>query len=158
MKAHAITLLGTGLIGDFYTMTLHGQRGRDRVRVVYSRSEESGQAFRARWDIPESTTDMDAAIRHPETDTVIVALPNHLHVQAVNAVAGAGTAVLVAKPLGRTAEEERRMLEAVEAAGVFGGYLEDLCYTPKTLKAVKSVEAGALGEVTWGRSRETHPG
>ena len=39
MKAHAITLLGTGLIGDFYTMTLHGQRGRDRVRVVYSRSE-----------------------------------------------------------------------------------------------------------------------
>ena len=28
------------------------------------------------------------------------------------------------------------MLEAVEEAGVFGGYLEDLCYTPKTLKAV----------------------
>ena len=26
------------------------------------------------------------------------------------------------------------MLEAVEAAGVFGGYLEDLCYTPKTLQ------------------------
>ena len=42
MKAHAISLLGTGLIGDFYTMTLHGQRGRDRVRVVYSRSEETG--------------------------------------------------------------------------------------------------------------------
>ncbi len=32
------------------------------------------------------------------------------------------------------------------------------CYTPKTLKAIASVENGALGEVTWARSRETHPG
>ena len=28
------------------------------------------------------------------------------------------------------------MLETVEKAGVFAGYLEDLCYTPKSLKAV----------------------
>ena len=158
MKAHSITMLGTGLIGDFYTMTLHGQRGRDRVRVVYSRTEARGKAFGERWDIPEVTTDMEAAIRHPETDVVVVALPNHLHEEAVKAVAAAGKAVLVTKPLGRNAEEARRMLEAVEAAGVFGGYLEDLCYTPKTLKAVKSVEDGALGDVTWVRSRETHPG
>ena len=65
MQAHAITMLGTGLIGDFYTMTLHGQRGRDRVRVVYSRSEDRGRAFSERWAIPEFTTDMEAAIRHP---------------------------------------------------------------------------------------------
>ena len=45
MDGHAITMLGTGLIGDFYTNTLHGQRGRDRVRVVYSRSAERGEAF-----------------------------------------------------------------------------------------------------------------
>src|SRR5215213_8900907 len=158
MQAHAITMLGTGLIGDFYTNTLHGQRGRDRVRVVYSRTEDRGQAFRERWGIPESTTDMEAAIRHPETDVVIVALPNHLHEEAVKAVAAAGKAVLCTKPLGRTAAEAQRMLEAVEQAGVFGGYLEDLCYTPKTLKAVKSVQDGALGDVTWVRSRETHPG
>ena len=50
------------------------------------------------------------------------------------------------------------MLEMVETAGVFGGYLEDLCYTPKTLKAVASARAGAIGDVTWVRSRETHPG
>ena len=52
----SISMLGTGLIGDFYTMTLHGQRSRDRVRVVYSRSAERGDAFRRRWDIAESTT------------------------------------------------------------------------------------------------------
>ncbi len=158
MKPHAITMLGTGLIGDFYTMTLHGQRGADRVRVVYSRSEDRGRAFSERWGIPEHTADLEAAIRHPETDVVVVALPNHLHEETVRAVAAAGKAVLCTKPLGRNADEARRMLEAVEQAGVFAGYLEDLCYTPKTLKAIKSVEDGQLGDVTWVRSREAHPG
>jgi len=158
MQTHAITMLGTGLIGDFYTMTLHGQRGRDRVGVVYSRSEGRGKAFSERWGIPERTTDMAAAINHPETDVVVVALPNHLHEEAVKAVAAAGKAVLCTKPLGRNADEARRMLQAVEAAGVFGGYLEDLCYTPKSLKAIRATQAGAIGDVTWVRSRETHPG
>ena len=158
MRPHHITMLGTGLIGDFYTQTLHGQRGADRVRVVYSRSEARGLAFRDRWGITAHTTDLEAAIRHPDTDVVVVALPNQLHEQAVMAAATAGKAVLCTKPLGRTAAEAQRMLEAVERAGVFGGYLEDLCYTPKTLKAIASVEAGALGDVTWVRSRETHPG
>jgi len=158
MRAHSITMLGTGLIGDFYTMTLHGQRGRDRVRVVYSRTEDRGAAFSDRWGIPEHTTDLAGAVNHPETDVVVVGLPNYLHEEAVAAAAAAGKAVLCTKPLGRNADEARRILETVEKAGVFGGYLEDLCYTPKTLKAVASVEAGALGDVTWVRSRETHPG
>ncbi len=158
MTGHSITMLGTGLIGDFYTMTLHGQRSRDRVRVAYSRTEARGRAFRERWGIPESTTDLEAAIRHPETDVVVVALPNHLHEATIEAVVAAGKPVLCTKPLGRNADEARRMLDAVERAGVFAGYLEDLCYTPKTMKAIESTRAGAIGQVTWVRSRETHPG
>jgi predicted dehydrogenase len=50
------------------------------------------------------------------------------------------------------------MLEAVEQAGVFHGYLEDLVYTPKNLKAIASVQKGSIGKVLWTRSRETHPG
>jgi predicted dehydrogenase len=49
-------------------------------------------------------------------------------------------------------------VRAVEAAGVFGGYLEDLVYSPKTLKALASVRDGAIGDVLWVRSREAHPG
>ncbi|RPJ78502.1 MAG: gfo/Idh/MocA family oxidoreductase, partial [Deltaproteobacteria bacterium] len=50
------------------------------------------------------------------------------------------------------------MLDMVEKAGVFHGYLEDLVYTHKTLKALNSVKNGALGDILWVRSRETHPG
>jgi predicted dehydrogenase len=156
--AHRVAMLGTGLIGDFYTMTLHGQRGRDRVEVVYSRSEERGAAFRERWGVPASTTILEEAVRHPEVDTVVVGLPNHMHEEAVAAAAAAGKAVLVTKPLARSAEEAGRILELVERAGVFAGYLEDLVYTPKTLKALASVRSGAVGDVLWVRSRETHPG
>ena len=153
-----ISLLGAGLIGMFYTQTLHGRRSRDRVHTVYSRSRERAQKFAAEWKIPHATDDLYAAINTPETDVVVIGLPNHRHEEAVVAAAKAGKAVLCTKPLGRTAAEARRMLEAVEKAGVFGGYLEDLVYTPKTLKALESVRNGAVGQVLWARSRETHPG
>ena len=158
MKAHRITMLGTGLIGDFYTMTLQGQRNRDSVAVVYSRSSERGAAFAERWNVPNYTTDIDEAINHPDTDVVVVALPNHMHEEVIAKIAKAGKAVLCTKPLARTAAEAKRILDMEEKAGIFAGYLEDLCYTPKTLKAVKSVQSGAVGDVLWVRSRETHPG
>ena len=155
---HKVTMLGTGLIGMFYTMSLHGQRNRDRVEVVYSRSAEKAQAFAAEWGIPHWTTDLDEAINHPDTDTVVIGLPNHLHEDLVARTAAAGKNILCTKPLARNAAEAKRMLDTVEQAGVFAGYLEDLCYTPKTLKALRTVQSGALGTITWARSRETHPG
>ena len=158
MVGHKVSMLGTGLIGLFYTRTLHGQRNRDRVHVVYSRSEERAKAFCADNGVPEWTTDLEEAIAHPETDTVVIGLPNQLHEEAVELCARHGKAVLCTKPLARTAEEAKRMLDTVERAGVFGGYLEDLVYTPKTLKAVAAVQAGQIGDVLWARSRETHPG
>jgi len=158
VNGHRVTMLGTGLIGLFYTQTLHGQRGRDRVEVVYSRSEERAQAFARENGVAAWETDLERAIAHPDTDTVVIGLPNHLHEESVELAARHGKPILCTKPLGRTAAEAKRMLDAVERAGVFGGYLEDLAYTPKTLKAVRMVEAGQLGQVTWVRSRETHPG
>ncbi|MCZ6634162.1 MAG: Gfo/Idh/MocA family oxidoreductase [bacterium] len=157
-EAHRLTMLGTGLIGMFYTMTLHQGRGRDRVHCVYSRTEERAKVFAEEWGIPKWSIDLAEAIQDSETDGVVVGLPNHIHLEAVKLAAEAGKAVLCTKPLGRNAEEARAMLEAVESAGVFGGYLEDLVYPPKTLKALASVRNGALGKVLWVRSRETHSG
>lgn len=155
---HKISLLGTGLIGMFYTMSLHGQRGRDRVEIAYSRTADRAREFANKWNIPRHTTSLQEAVESPETDVVVVALPNHLHEEAVMAAAEAGKAVLCTKPLGRNAAEALRMLQAVERTGVFAGYLEDLCYTPKTLKALGAVRNGAIGKVLWVRSRETHSG
>jgi predicted dehydrogenase len=153
-----VTMLGTGLIGMFYTMTLHSGRSRDRVVNVYSRTAERAEQFAQEWGIPRHTTDMAEAINDPETTVVVVGLPNNQHEEAIRLACEAGKAVLCTKPLARTAEEAKRILDMVEKAGVFHGYLEDLVYTPKTLKALESVRNGAVGKVLWARSRETHPG
>lgn len=158
MEMRKITMLGTGLIGLFYTMALHGQRSRDRVCTIYSRSEERGKKMAEEYGIPRHTTSMEAAINDPETNVVVIGLPNHLHLEAVRMCAKAKKAVLCTKPLGRNAEEAKEMLRLVEEAGIFHGYLEDLAYTPKTLKALATIQAGALGKILWVRSRETHPG
>lgn len=153
-----ISLLGTGLIGTFYTMSLHGHRSRDKVVNVYSRTEERAQEFAEEWGISRWTTEMDEAIEDDEAEVVIIALPNFLHKEAALKAASAGKAVLCTKPLAMNGKEAKEILEAVEEAGVFHGYLEDLVYTPKTLKALESVRAGTIGTVLWTRSREAHPG
>ncbi len=155
---HKITLLGTGLIGYFYTLTLHRQRGGDRIHTVYSRKKDRASQFAKDWNIPRFTDDMSEAITDPETDIVIVALPNYLHKEAILQAAEAGKHILCTKPLAMNGEEALEILKVVEEAGVFQGYLEDLVYTPKTLKAISSVQKGALGQVLWTRSREAHPG
>jgi predicted dehydrogenase len=158
MNGHKVAMLGTGLIGHFYTQTLHGKRNRDRVEMIWSRSPERAETFAAEHGISRWSTDLEEAVAGSDTDTVVIGLPNHLHEEAVEFCARHGKAVLCTKPLARNAEEAKRILDAVERAGIFAGYLEDLVYTPKTLKAVKAVQGGQIGEVTWARSRETHPG
>jgi predicted dehydrogenase len=153
-----IAMLGTGLIGTFYTMTLMGMRSKDIVHIVAASKEDNAKRFAEQWNIPRWTDSIDKAINDPEVDLIVIGLPNHLHKEAVFLAAKAKKPVLCTKPLGRNAQEAFEMLEAVEKAGIFAGYLEDLVYTPKSLKAINSVKSGTLGKVLWTRSREAHSG
>lgn len=153
-----VCILGGGFIGRFYAESLCGRRGKDIVTVVYARKKETAIRFAKDYQVAHFTTEMEEAIAHAVTEFVVIALPNYLHEEAVMLCVKHKKAVLCTKPLGRTAAEALRMTLACEEAGVFAGYLEDLCYTPKFLKSVKSVEAGSIGRVLWAKSRETHPG
>jgi len=153
-----ISMLGSGFIGRFYADSLQGQRSRDKIVSIYSRREESAKKFAEDYQVAHWTTEMEASISHPEVEVVCISLPNNLHEAAVLLCCKHKKGVICTKPLGRNAEEAKRMMEAVEKAGIFNGYLEDLVYTPKFLKALESVQNGALGRILWAKSRETHPG
>ena len=131
-----IAMLGSGFIARFYATSLHAQRRKDFIYTVYSRNIENAKRFAEDYQLQHFTDDMDAAINHHEVEVVIISLPNHLHEMAVGACAKYKKHVLCTKPLGRTAAEAKRMLQLAEDAGIFSGYLEDLCYTPKFLKSV----------------------
>ena len=153
-----IAMLGSGFIGRFYADSLQGQRSRDRIVSIYSRREESAKKFASDYGCQQWTIEMEESILNPDVDVVCIALPNNLHEAAVMLCCKHKKAVITTKPLGRNAVEAKRMLEAVEKAGIFNGYLEDLVYTPKFLKALENVKNGALGRILWSKSRETHPG
>ncbi len=153
-----IAMLGSGFIGRFYADAIISNRSKDTIVSVYSRRDESAQKFAVDYKVPHVTTNMEDAISNQETEVVCIALPNNLHEEAVMLCCKHNKAVITTKPLGRNAAEARRMLEEVERAGIFNGYLEDLVYTPKFLKAIESVKNGALGRILWAKSRETHPG
>ena len=153
-----ISLLGTGLIGSFYAMSLVGQRKKDVILNVCSGHAVTAKEFARKWNIPKHTTDMKEAIEDPETEVVVIGLPNYLHKEAIFLACNAGKSILCTKPLAMNAREAKEMLDAVEKADVFHGYLEDLAYTPKTLKTVEMVKNGSLGRILWTRSREAHPG
>jgi predicted dehydrogenase len=151
-------MLGSGFIGRFYADSIQGLRSKDKIVSVYSRREETTKKFAMDYNCRHWTTNMEESIAHPEVDLVCIALPNNLHEEAVRLCCKHKKAVMTTKPLGRNAAEARRMLEMVESAGIFNGYLEDLVYTPKSIKAIESVKNGAIGRVLWAKSRETHPG
>ncbi len=153
-----ISMLGSGFIGRFYADSIQGLRSRDKIVSVYSRREESAKKFADDYGCGHWTTEMEASIANPDVQVVCIALPNNLHELAVLQCCKHKKAVITTKPLGRNATEAKRMLEAVEAAGIFHGYLEDLVYTPKFIKAYDTVKNGALGRILWAKSRETHPG
>ncbi|RFM28074.1 Gfo/Idh/MocA family protein [Deminuibacter soli] len=153
-----IAMLGSGFIARFYAESIQGYRSRDKIVSIYSRRDESARKFATDYQVEHISTDMEQAIAHPEVTMVCIALPNNLHEAAVLLCCKHKKAVITTKPLGRNAEEAKRMLLAVEEAGIFNGYLEDLVYTPKFIKAYESVKQGALGRILWAKSRETHPG
>lgn len=153
-----IAILGSGFIARFYAESLNAQRRRDTMNTVYSRSIENAERFARDYGVQHYTNDMNEAINNSNVDVVIIALSNDMHETAVSACAGAKKHVLCTKPLGRTAAEAKQMLDMAEEAGIFAGYLEDLCYTPKFLKSMDSIEQGNIGRILWTRSREAHSG
>lgn len=151
-------MLGSGFIARFYADSLQAQRAKDTLISVYSRNIEKAKKFAEDYHLGFYSSSMDEIVSQPDVDAVVISLPNNLHEAAVACCAKHKKHVLCTKPLGRNAEEAKRMLDMVEEAGILGGYLEDLCYTPKNMKAIKAVRDGNIGRVLWAKSRETHPG
>jgi predicted dehydrogenase len=153
-----LALLGAGSLAESYLRILQAGPSRNRVAVVCARTPASAAAVAGRYGVPSWTTDLSAAVADPAVEVVVVALPNALHEPAVALAVAAGRAVLCTKPLGRTAEEARRMCELVERSGVFAGYLEDLCFLPRTTAAVLRSRSGDVGDVVTARYRLAHSG
>jgi predicted dehydrogenase len=153
----SLGLLGSGFVAEFY---MDGLRDVPAAHVVanYSRSAERAEEFGRRHDIPRQFTDVEALCNDAEVDIVVIGLPNHMHVDAVRAAAGAGKAIVCTKPLARNSQEAAEILRIVNDAGVMHGYAETEVFSPAVVRARQMIEEGAIGEVISVRAREAHSG
>jgi predicted dehydrogenase len=97
------------------------QGGRPvRIVAVGSRRLEGARDLAARFGLAEARlyTDFDRLLAAADVEAVSLCTPNGLHADEAVAAAGAGKHLLIEKPVATTAPDLRRVLAAVEAAGV----------------------------------------
>jgi predicted dehydrogenase len=87
-------------------------------------------------------------VEDPAIDVVDIATPNHLHAEIAIAAARAGKHIISEKPLARTTEEAKAMLDAVVEAGVVHMVAFNYRRTPAIALAKKFIDEGAIGSIT----------
>ncbi|HVP47971.1 MAG TPA: Gfo/Idh/MocA family oxidoreductase [Bryobacteraceae bacterium] len=157
MSEVSIALLGSGFVAEFYMQGLANVHGH-RVVANYSRVEARAREFALRWSIPEWTTDLGKLIARSDIDLYIIGLPNEAHLPVSLELSRAGKNQVCTKPLGRTREEAKMMLDAAMRSGAMHGYAETEVFAPCVVKARQMIEQGGIGRVLWVRSRESHSG
>jgi len=152
-----IGFIGSGFIAEHYAA---GLAFVPEARIVANASTRGGRgaAFGQAHGVDATYDTIEALCADPAVDLVVIALPNHLHLEAVRTAAAAGKGVLCTKPLGRNGDEAAEILRLVTDAGVFHGYLENEVFSPDVIRLQEMVASGALGRVLTMRAREGHSG
>ena len=157
MNSVRVAMLGSGFVADFYLQGLANVAGQEVV-CAYSRNRKRAAEFASRWSIAESTTNLAALIGREDIDLYVIALPNEVHLPVSLELSKAGRNQVCTKPLARTRQEARRMLDAARRAGRMHGYAETEVFAPAIVKAREMIAGGGIGKVLWVRSRESHSG
>ena len=152
-----VGIIGTGFVANIHAMSFeHVPEGE--VVAVASKTPGKAENFADERDIPDGYDDYRRILERNDIDAITVAVPNYLHEEIVVAAAEAGKHILCEKPFARTLEEGKRMLAAVQKAGVKMVYGEMLLFSPKYKRAKRLVDEGALGDVFLVKQSEEHYG
>ena len=87
-------------------------------------------------------------ITNPEVDVVSVCSPNYLHVEIGRAVALAGKALWIEKPVGRKSAETAELEKEVNKAGIVTSIGFNYRCVPAIEYARQIIQSGDLGEIT----------
>jgi predicted dehydrogenase len=138
-RAHSNAYRKVGNFFDLdYQPVLKAACGRNRART---------EEFAARWGYESVETDWKKLVARKDIDAVDICVPNDLHMEIAIAAAKAGKMVLTEKPLARTTAEGRKMVAAVEKAGVPNMVWYNYRRVPAVMLIKQVVESGRLGKI-----------
>ena len=144
-------LIGLGMMGRHHARVLGSLGGVDLVAVA----DPAGDVHGVAGDRPVEA-DIESLIKHG-LDYCMVAVPTIYHERIGLALAEAGVAALIEKPLAQDTASSTRVAEAFEANGLVGavGHIER--YNPALQQARARIEAGDLGDVYQVTTRRQGP-
>ena len=138
-------LLGAGWISRrAIAPAMHSAHGAT-LEVVAARDSQRAAALSPR---RAAVDDYASVIDDPHVDAVYIALSNDGHLPWAEGALEAGKAVLCEKPLGRNADEARRMRDVADSTG---GLLVEATWNlwhPRTARAAALLASDAIGSVT----------
>jgi predicted dehydrogenase len=94
-----------------------------------------------------TTSDFQELLKHPHIDAVVIATPVHTHYELALAALRAGKHVLVEKPLARTSEQVRRLIDEADRRKLTLMVDHTFLYTPAVQKIRQLIVEGALGDI-----------
>jgi predicted dehydrogenase len=125
------------------------------VAALCSRRLESVKQAGEKLDIEDVSTNWQDFVRRDDLDVISVCTPVDLHAEQVIAAAEAGKHILCEKPQALRSKDARRMLDAVESAGVAHAVCFENRYDPSRLAAWEQVREGVLGDPYFIRANAT---
>ncbi len=155
-----VGVIGFGWLGQAHSRsmlripTLFPERDFDPELVVCGDTapERIDDAVRS-FGFGRGTADWRQVIEDPAVDVVVIAAPNMLHLELVEAVSAAGKHVFCEKPVGGTPEQTVRAEKAARTAGVISGVGYNYRWAPLVQYARQLITDGRLGEITNYRGR-----
>ncbi|MGH2443023.1 MAG: Gfo/Idh/MocA family protein [Chloroflexota bacterium] len=118
-----------------------------RLVSICGRNEASVSEAAVRYGFDRYTIDWQELVEDPEIQVFDNLTPNNLHAEPSILAARLGKHVLCEKPLARSAEEAKSMLDAVEAAGIVHMVGFNYRFVPALRLAYDLIKSGRLGEI-----------
>lgn len=149
-------LIGCGEIGEWRARAARAAAGVQLTvacDVAPARAERLGRAYGAAW-----TADWRDVITNPNVDTVVVSTINDTHHEIGLQALRAGKHLIIEKPLARTPEECRELVECAREHGLqlMTGFNHRRF--PSFARAKEMLTEGAIGRLVFVRARIGHPG
>ncbi|HEU0016245.1 MAG TPA: Gfo/Idh/MocA family oxidoreductase [Longimicrobium sp.] len=147
-RTHALPslgFLGVGWIGR-NRMEAIAQSGHGRIAAVADTSAEMMAAARQAAPDARVADGLDSLLEMG-LDGIVIATPSAMHAEQSIRALEAGVAVFCQKPLGRTADEARRVVDAARAADRLLAVDLSYRFTEGMRRIRERIQAGGLGRV-----------
>jgi predicted dehydrogenase len=123
-----------------------------QVTALSRRNQTAAQEAARRYAIGQVFASTADLCRSPEVDAVLVTTPNSAHLDDVLASLAAGKPVLCEKPMGMSARECRRMVEAARQSNVLLGVAHVFRFEESVGRLRERVATGEIGTPAFARS------